>query len=136
MVYMKYILSKTGLFPQWEPKIEDVLYAAGQVHDIKTIITPYGDGYYYIIPLCHDNSYLRNLLRLFRANGIFLRPHKSHKYNSWVFRVPNHGQTFVRDVARVNKDAEKFKDVLVERGIDMPRESVIKMVEKLKQQQM
>lgn len=45
MVYMKYILSKTGLFPKWEPKIEDVLYAATKAHEVKYVITPRRHGF-------------------------------------------------------------------------------------------
>lgn len=133
MVYMKYILSKTGLFPKWEPKIEDVLYAATKAHEVKYVITPRRHGFYYVIPANYDIRYLYDLTRVFRANGIILRPHRSHNYNSVVFRVPAHGKHFMRDVMRVSQDADNFQRVLAERGIDAGNVNIRDMIDRIKQ---
>lgn len=119
MVYMKYVLSKTGWFPKWERGVEDVLSAASMVFDVKPVITPRGRYYYYVIPNDHGIRYVHNMLRLFRANGVILRPHRSRKYSSVVFRVPIRGQQFMHDVKRVNEDVDNFQTVLKERNIDI-----------------
>lgn len=123
MVYMKYVLSKTGWFPKWERGVEDVLSAASMVFDVKNVVTPSDRHFYYVI--LSDKSFrnIHNVLRLFRANGVILRPHRSHKYSGVVFRVPNYGQQFMRDVMRVNQDIDNFQTVLKERNIEMSAEN-------------
>ncbi len=123
MVYMKYVLSKTGWFPKWERGVEDVLSAASMVFDVKNVVTPSDRHFYYVI--LSDKSFrnIHDVLRLFRANGVILRPHRSHKYSGVVFRVPNHGQKFMRDVMRVNQDIDNFQTVLKERNIEMSAEN-------------
>lgn len=70
---------------------------------------------------------------MFRANGIILRPHRSHNYNSIVFRVPAHGKHFMRDVMRVSQDADNFQRVLAERGIDAGNVNIRDMIDRIKQ---
>lgn len=133
MVYAKYLLWKTGVFPKWEPRVDDVLYAAIKAHEVKFVVTPHKHGYYYVIPANYNIEYLYNLVRVFRANGIILRPHRSHNYNSIVFRVPAHGQSFIRDVVRVSHDADNFKQVLTERGINPDNVNIRDMIDRIKQ---
>lgn len=128
MVYAKYVLWKMGLAPQWEPKIEDVLYAATRAHDVKKIVTPNRHWYYYVIPARYDIRYLYDLTRVFRANGVILRPHKSRNYNSIIFRVPNRHQQFMHDVARVNKEVDAFGNVLAEHNIEMSKADIAKLL--------
>ncbi|MBQ6736757.1 MAG: hypothetical protein IJQ90_04735 [Alphaproteobacteria bacterium] len=135
MVYMKYLLGQTGLFPKWEPKVEDVLYAASCVRDVKHIVTPRRNHYYYVRPNAYDIRSVYSMLPVFRANGVILRPHRSHNYHSIVFRVPNRGQRFMHDVMRVTSDSENFHKVLQERGIENPSENLLRAFEKLKYQQ-
>lgn len=135
MVYMKYILSKTGWFPKWERGIEDVLNAASMVYDVKDVVTPRRNRYYYVIPNDYNIRHMWDMLRVFRANGVILRPHRSGNYNSLVFRVPNHGQRFMRDVMRVSQDADNFQKVLSEHKIDVPDNKTLKMFQKFKMQQ-
>lgn len=125
MVYMKYLLSKTGLFPKWEPQISDVLRAAFQSHEIKNVVTPRGKYYYYVIPMNSNLRHMYELARVFRANGVILLPHKSRKYDTVVFRVRNHGQPFMRDAMRVNMDAGNFQKILAERNLEMKKDDPI-----------
>ena len=131
MVYMKYVLSKTGWFPKWERGVEDILDAASMVYDVKNIVTPHENYYYYVMPNNYSIRHLHGMLRLFRANGIFLRPHKSREYSGLVFRVPNHGQQFMQDVMRVTQDANNIYKVLSEHGLDMSL-SEPKLAERIK----
>lgn len=131
MVYMKYLLSKTGWFPKWERDVSDVLTAAVNSFDVKNIVTSRGWKYYYIIPKSYKTRYLYDLSRVFRANGVLLRPHKSHNYNSVVFRVPNHGQPFMRDVMRVNKDKNKFKQIAGEHGVMLSDADLLNMISRV-----
>ena len=110
MSYTKYVLSKTGWFPKWEPGANEVLDAANKVFEVKA--KP--NGYFYIFPQKNDLRYLRELVEIFKSNGIILRPHYSKHYGTFVFRVPNDGQRFVRDVMRVNNDRGEFQNVLKE----------------------
>ena len=132
MSYMKYILSKTGRFPQWKPRVEDVLDAATRAHEVKNIVTPSRNWYYYVIPASYNVRYLYDLVRVFSANGIILRPHKSHNYGSIIFRVPNRGQKFMRDVTRVSQDVDNFKRVLAERNIDMSPSDFARLLTKMR----
>ena len=47
MSYTKYILNKTGLFPKWNPRVEDIFDVARN-YDVTTVK---GLGYYYVIPI-------------------------------------------------------------------------------------
>ncbi|MBO4700999.1 MAG: hypothetical protein J5620_04620 [Alphaproteobacteria bacterium] len=125
MVYMKYLLSKTGRHPEWQPGIEDVLRAATMAHEVKDVVTPHKRGYYYVIPTSYNIRYLYDLTRVFRANGVILRPHKSHKYQSVVFRVPKRGQQFMKDVIRVNQDIDNFQTILAEHNLKMSKDSAL-----------
>lgn len=113
MAYMKYLLSRTGLFPKMEPGIEDVLKAATIAHEVK-YVTRNGRGYYYVIPASKNLAHLRELMQLFSSNGVILRPHKSEHYDCLVLVVPYRGQKFMHDVAMVNRDEKNFQDVLEE----------------------
>lgn len=137
MVYMKYVLNKMGWFPKWERGIEDVLSAASMVDKVRNVVTPRGRHYYYVMLNDYNIHYVHNVLRLFRANGVILRPHKSHNYGKWLFRTPNHGQQFMCDVMRVNKDVNNFEKVLDERGLNwcMMDADVIKQWRELKWRQ-
>ena len=134
MVYMKYVLSKTGWFPKWERGVEDILDAASMVYDVKNVVTPHENHYYYVMTDNYSIRHLHGMLRLFRANGVFLRPHKSREYSGRVFRVPNHGQQFMQDVMRVTKDVNNIHNVLSERGLDMSL-SEPKLAERIKKLQ-
>ncbi|MBR6363527.1 MAG: hypothetical protein IKS08_00345 [Alphaproteobacteria bacterium] len=94
MGYAKYVLSQTGLFPRWEPNAAGALDAANKVFEIKY----HENGYYYIIPSKTDLRYLYDMVDIFASNGVILRPHKSGHYRCFVFRVPNNGQQFIKDV--------------------------------------
>ena len=133
MGYAKYLLWKTGLCPQWEPSVEDILYVAIKSHEVKCVVTPNGRKYYYVIPANKNVRYLYDLVRTFGANGVVLRPHKSYKYDSIVFRVPVRGQHFMRDVVRVNQDASNFGRVLAEHGVDVSNVNIQDMIRRIKQ---
>lgn len=139
MVFMKYVLGQTGFFPQWEPKVDDVLLAATLAHDVDRqkvrnfVYRRRGRMYYYVIPNTHNVRYLNDLLRVFRANGVILRPHKSRTYREVVFRVPDRGQDFMVDVMRVNHDVDKFQKVLSEHDVQMSRADVLNKVVQIKQ---
>ena len=111
MVFLKYLLAKTGWFPNWEPRSSDVLSAAlraSHVHHIEKK----GKSFFYIIPLDFNLKHTYEMLRVYRANGIFPLPHKSKWFETIVFRVRDRGQQFMYDVYKVNHDAEKFYDVI------------------------
>lgn len=110
----KYFLAKTGWFPKWEPCADDVLNAANLVFEIKNVHNSRGKWFYYIIPSSTDPQHLVKITRLFRANGVILRPHRSKNYKSLVLRVPDHEQKFMQDVMAVHQDSRKFQDVLAE----------------------
>lgn len=115
MSYTKYILNKTGLFPKWNPRVEDIFDVARN-YDVTTVK---GLGYYYVIPTNYDFRYICKMLHTFRSNGIILRPHRSRYYNALVFRVPNRNQQFMHDVIRVSQDWNNFEQILAERNIQM-----------------
>lgn len=133
MVYMKYLLGKTGWFPKLEPNVEDVLIASDMVYAVKNVVTPNKSHYYYVIPANYEIKYLYNLLRIFRANGVWLKPHKSKNYNARVFRVRDKGQIFMRDVARVYQNIDNFQKVLSEHDIQTPSQSLSDLLNKLEQ---
>ncbi len=133
MVYMKYLLGKTGWFPKLEPKVEDVLIASDMVYAVKNVVTPHKGHYYYVIPANYKIRYLYELLRIFRANGVWLKPHKSKNYNARVFRVRDKGQIFMHDVMRVCQDVDNFQKVLAEHDIQTPSQSLSDLLNKLEQ---
>ena len=110
MGYTKYVLSKTGWFPRFNPCANDVLEAANKVFEIKLK----ENGYYYIFPDRYNIKYLRELVNIFASNGVILRPYKSHHYRCICFRVPNYGQTFMHDVHQVYKNRDNFHKVMQE----------------------
>ena len=139
MVFMKYLLGQTGFFPQWEPRVDDVLYAATLAHEIerhkfKNRFMAHGKWYYYVIPKHYKISYLYDLTRVFRANGVILRPHKSHTFKGVVFRVPSHGQDFMRKVRIVNENIDNFQKILSEYDLQMSKADIDKIVRKAQQQ--
>lgn len=137
MVYMKYLLSKTGWFPKWEPEISDVLKAASMIYEVKNIVTPNKNRYYYVIPNNYSIRHMWDMLRVFRANGVILRPHRSRKYRELLFRVPNHGQQFMQDVMRVSQDVNNVQKVLSEHGFGAPLmgSEMARCIENLKDKQ-
>ncbi|MBO4480190.1 MAG: hypothetical protein J5742_01010 [Alphaproteobacteria bacterium] len=110
MDFIKYTLSKTGWFPKWEPQITDVMDAANlvfEVHQVK-------GRYYYIIPSVLNRQGLLKLMRIFRSNGILLRPHHSRNFSCFVFRVPLRNQQFIRNVMLVKDNQDNFQKLLAE----------------------
>lgn len=133
MVYIKYLLGKTGWFPKLEPKVEDVLIASDMVYAVKNVVTPHKVHYYYVVPAKYDIKYLYELLRIFRANGVWLKPHRSKHYNARVFRVRNKKQMFMYDVIRVCQDMDNVQTVLAEHDIQTPSQSLLDLLNKLEQ---
>ena len=115
MIYAKYLLSKTGLFPKWEPQVSDVLRAAFRAYEVKDVTTSRGRRYYYVIPMDNNLGHMYDMVCVFRANGVILRPCRGEGGGTVAFRVPNRGQEFMRDVLRVNQNANNFQKVLAER---------------------
>lgn len=114
MIYMKYLLAKTGMFPKWEPQVSDVLCAAFRAHEIKLVTNKHGREYYYVMPMTHNTQQAYEMVRMFRANGVILRPCHDKENNRFVFRVRNRGQRFMHNVMRVNENANNFQDVMAE----------------------
>ncbi|MBQ6736758.1 MAG: hypothetical protein IJQ90_04740 [Alphaproteobacteria bacterium] len=115
MVYMKYLLGKTGLFPKYKPQACDVLSAAFRACDVKDVVNSHGRRFYYVTPMNYNIRHMYDMVRVFRANGVFLRPCRDNENGgSIMFRVPNRGQRFMRDVMRVNENAGNFQSVLAE----------------------
>lgn len=126
MIYAKYLLSKTGLFPKWEPQVSDVLRAAFCAYAVKDVITSRGRRYYYVIPMNTNVQHMYDMARIFRANGVILRPCRGMDGVSVAFRVPNRGQEFMRDVMRVNENANNFQSVLAAYNARAGKETVLK----------
>ncbi len=126
MIYAKYLLSKTGLFPKWEPQAADVLRAAFRAHAVKDVVTSRGRKYYYVIPMDTNVRHMYDMARIFRANGVFLRPCRGTDGASVAFRVPNRGQEFMRDVMRVNENANNFQSVLAAYKARAEKETALK----------
>lgn len=99
MGYVRYVLSQTGLFPRWEPNAASALEAAGKISEIKDE----QNGYYYILSDRYNLSYLCSVFEIFASNGVILRPYKSKDDGRFVFRVPNNGQQFIKDVKHLNE---------------------------------
>ena len=115
MGYMKYLLYKTGWFPKYEPAVSDVLDAAVKVHAVKTVVTPKGRHYFYVFPMRKDWTYVADLMRLFRSNGVILRPHRSLHYRGLVLRVPNRDQEFMNNVMNVSNDTDEFQKLVLQK---------------------
>ena len=115
MVYMKYLLGKTGLFPKCEPQVSDVLRAAFQAHEIRKTRNARGKKYFCVIPATYNFKEIYGMVRVFRANGVFLIPRvpkKNNRNQSVVFWVRDRGQQFMQDALRVNQNANNFQKVL------------------------
>lgn len=125
MVFIKYILSKTGLFPKWEPQVSDVLEVALDSCEVKCVKTPRGVKYFYVIPAFINSEVSAKILRKCRANGVFLRPHYSEHYNMTVYRVRDRGQQFMRDVVDVYCHAGKFQDIMQRRETERANKKYI-----------
>lgn len=125
MIYAKYLLSKTGLFPKWKPQAADVLSAAFRADKIQDVTTSGGRKYYYVMPMDTNVRHVYDMVCLFRANGIILRPCQALDGQSVVFRVPNRGQQFMHDVMRVNQNANNFQTVLAEYNARMEKKTVL-----------
>lgn len=109
MSFVKYALSKTGLFPKWEPQITDVMNAADLVFEIHR-----AKGDYYIVPAVLHRRDILKLMRIFRDNGVFLRPHNSRHFSCFVLRVPIRNQKFIKRVISVKQDSNNFQKLLAE----------------------
>lgn len=108
MRFMGYLLSRTGLFPRFEPDVGDVRKAVNMLDDIEPI---YKDGcffrlyWWYITPKNRQNrKEVRKLRQLFRANGVLLAPHHSWRCGDWVQRALDVDQPFLSDVYEGYKD--------------------------------
>ena len=112
MLLVKYVLSKTGLFPKWEPQISDVLEVALNSHTVKRVHTPRGVKYFYIIPAMSNSATVSSIVNKCRANGIILHRHYSNHYNMAVYRVRDRGQQFMCDVADVSCNASNFQKIM------------------------
>lgn len=126
MIYAKYLLSKTGLFPKWNPQAADVLRAAFRAHAVKDVVTSRGRRYYYVIPMDTNVQHMYDMARIFRANGVFLRPCRGTDGASMAFRVPNRGQQFMCDVKSVSENANNFQPVLAAYNARAEKETVLK----------
>ena len=115
MIFMKYVLSKTGLFPKWQPQVSDVLKVALDSYEIKHIKTRHGAHYFYVIPSYSDRRLVADLVRTFRANGVILHAHYSKHYGMKVYRVRDRGQQFMRDAVKVSYNAGEFPGIMEKR---------------------
>lgn len=125
MVFMKYVLSKTGLFPKWEPQVSDVLEVALDAHDVKRVTTSHGAKYFYVIPAFTNREVNAKIIQKCRANGILLRPHYSAHYNMTVYRVRDRGQQFMRDVMHVSQHTGNFQEILKRRETERANKKYI-----------
>lgn len=114
MVYMKYLLGKTGLFPRCEPQAYDVLKAAFRAYEIRKTVNARGKKYFCVVPTTYNRKEVYDMVRVFRANGVFLMPRKSKEKNrsGIVFWVRDRGQRFMQDAYIVNQNADNFQQVL------------------------
>lgn len=128
MAGIKYLLSKTGLFPKWEPQAADVLRAAFRAHEVKIVVKSHGRRYYYVIPFDYNVEHIREMVGVFSSNGVWLRPCISPDDGEIVFRVRDRGQEFMRDVMRVNENANNFQTVLAERRARAQKNTVFKQM--------
>lgn len=115
MSLVKYYLNKKfNLTPRWEPHVDDVLSAALAVYRVHRVKRPNGKHYFYVMPSANNLRYMLDVMRVFRANGIVLIPHKSKEYgDKWVLVVRDRGQQFMSDVRHTNKETEYFRDTVV-----------------------
>ncbi len=111
MVFMKYVLSRTGFFPGCEPDVSDVLSAVRCVQDLKNLHDNRGVWYWYVKPKVWNAKSVMHMMRLFRANGVFLRPHRSKNYNEWFLVVRDRNQHFINDVDTVYRNPLSITDV-------------------------
>ena len=125
MIFMKYVLSKTGLFPKWEPQVSDVLEVALNSHEVKRVRTKRRIKYFYIIPMMSNAAVVDSLVRKCRANGVILRRHYSKHYNTIVYRVRDRDQQFMRDVLEVSSHAGKFQDIMQRRETERANKKYI-----------
>ena len=116
MSFGRYLLYRATHITKWEPQVSDVLDVVNSVHSIKEVVTPRGRHYFYVFPVYYDFAHVADLLRTFRSNGVFLRPHKSRNYGELVWRVPDRGQQFMSDVMRVMSDGDEFQKMLIQRS--------------------
>ena len=111
MFCIKYRLSQTGFFPRFEPSVSDVELGAESVHFIKHLRNRHGGWRWYIWPTAWNWKNVRELKRLFRANGVSLHMHYSRKYQEWVLFAVDRDQSFLSDVKKVYMDSENFEKI-------------------------
>lgn len=111
MVGIKYRLSQTGFFPRLEPDVSDVLVGAEKVHSIQNLRNRHGGWRWYVWPIVWKGKNVRELKRLFRANGVSLHRHYSRKYQEWVLSAVDKGQPFLSDVKKVYMDSANFEKI-------------------------
>lgn len=115
MVFIKYVLWRSGLCPKYMPDVSDVSKAAEDVRDIQRL----RKESWYVFPKNWDIKYIIKLRRLFRANGVFLHPHYSRYYQEWILRVADRNQRFMWNVKDVFDDASNFEKVKKSRQAQM-----------------
>jgi len=116
---VKYLLSKTGLFPKWEPDVYDVLKAAFMAYEIRKTRNARGKKYFCIIPSDRDMKEIYRMAHVFRRNGVFLipkLPKETNRTQTLVFWVRDRGQQFMCDATRVNQNANNFQQILQRYG--------------------
>lgn len=123
MVFMKYLLSRTGLFPQYEPDVSDVLTVANKVRRVKRLRNDLGGRYWYVFPKNRKRHNIKDMVRLFRANGVLLHSHYSETYNEWVWITRDWNQQFMSDVKKVVSDETSFEKIAKRREREIARRS-------------
>ena len=114
MAYVEYLLGKTGLFPKYRPQASDVLKAAFRAYEIRKAVNARGKKYFCVVPTTYNRKEIYDMVRVFRANGVFLIPRKSkeNNRNGIVFWVRDRGQQFMQDAYLVNQNANNFQQIL------------------------
>ncbi|MCR4918172.1 MAG: hypothetical protein K5912_04515 [Alphaproteobacteria bacterium] len=89
----------------------EVLSVAALLRDIKCVINPYGDEYFYVMPwneFGHSN-WIETWVA-FRRNGARMRLHKSRHYKRMVLRMKTDSDNgFVRNVYYAHKHLKKSR---------------------------
>lgn len=125
MLLVKYFLSKTGLFPKWEPQVNDVLEVALESYEVKRVTTPHGEKYFYVFPAFANSEVASKIVRKCRANGVILHRHHSRHYDTYVYRVRDRGQRFMHDVMRVSQHAGNFQEIMKRRETERANKKYI-----------
>lgn len=110
--WIQKIMTKFYDFIGRKSELTDVFYAARIPKSVKGIINSRDEKFFYVVPWKGKTSDLIALWFLFLRNGVFLTPHKSKHYESYVLRCPNKNQQFMRDVCEINRNPNMYKEWL------------------------